>query len=103
MRYYVRSFKKYQNSNKGYVTFLMTSLYFNTVIEVKYFYEYQIPHISFLHSCLNCGNILCMDQYKYNKTKKLASKQKQALTILNNEFTDIREIIVRMKVLNIST
>ena len=42
-----------------------------------------------------------MGQYKYNKTKKLASKQKQALEILNNEFTDIREIMVRIKVLNI--
>ena len=35
------------------------------------------------------------------KLKKLTSKQKQALRILNNEFTDIREIMVRMKVLNI--
>ena len=42
-----------------------------------------------------------MGQYKYSKTKKLTSKQKQALRILNNEFTDIREIMVRMKVLNI--
>ena len=42
-----------------------------------------------------------MVQYKYNKTKKLASKQKQALRILNNEFTDIREIMIRMEVLNI--
>ena len=42
-----------------------------------------------------------MGQHKYSKTKKLSSKQKQALRILNNEFTDIREIMVRMKVLNI--
>ena len=35
------------------------------------------------------------------KLEKLASKQKQALRIVNNEFTDIREIMVRMKVLNI--
>ena len=42
-----------------------------------------------------------MGQYKSNKTKKLACKPKQALRILNNEFTDIREIMVRMKVLNI--
>ena len=41
-----------------------------------------------------------MDQYKQNKTKKLVSKQKQALRIANDEFTDIREIMVRMKVLN---
>ena len=42
-----------------------------------------------------------MGQCKYRKTKKLSSKQNQALRILNNEFTDIREIMVRMKVLNI--
>ena len=42
-----------------------------------------------------------MGQYKHNKTKKLASKQKQALRIVNNEFMDIREIMVRMKVVNI--
>ena len=35
------------------------------------------------------------------KLKKLASKQKQVLWIVNNEFTDVREIMVRMKVLNI--
>ena len=40
-----------------------------------------------------------MGQYTYNKAKKLASKQKQALKTLNNEFMDIREIMVRMKVL----
>ena len=37
--YYISSFKKYQNSNQGHVTFLMTSSYFNTVIEYKCFYE----------------------------------------------------------------
>ena len=36
---YIRSFKKYQKSNQGHVTFLMTSSYFKTVIQVKYFYE----------------------------------------------------------------
>ena len=41
-----------------------------------------------------------MDQYKQNKTKKLVSRQKQALRIANDELTDIREIMVRMKVLN---
>ena len=35
------------------------------------------------------------------KLKKLASKQNQALRFVNNEFTDIREIMVRMIVLNI--
>ena len=38
---------------------------------------------------------------RHNYLKKLASKQKQAWRILNNEFTDIREIMVRMKVWNI--
>ena len=42
-----------------------------------------------------------MGQYKYSKTKKTTSKQKQALRILNNDFTDIKKIMVRMKVLNI--
>ena len=35
------------------------------------------------------------------KLKKLANKQKQALRIVNNEFTDIRGTMVRMIVLNI--
>ena len=35
------------------------------------------------------------------KLRKLVSKQKQALRIVNNEFTDIREIMVRIKLLNI--
>ena len=40
-----------------------------------------------------------MCQYKYSKTKQLVRKKKGALRIVNNEYTDIREIIVRMKVL----
>ena len=35
------------------------------------------------------------------KLKKLASKQKQALRIIDNENIDIREIMLRMKVLNV--
>ena len=35
------------------------------------------------------------------KLKKLTSKQKQAFRIVNNEFTDISQIMVKMKVLNI--
>ena len=35
------------------------------------------------------------------KLKKPANKQKQAFRIVNNEFTDIKDIMVRMKVLNI--
>ena len=49
---------------------------------------------------MNYGNIGWAST-STTKLKKLASKQKQALRILNNEFTDIREIMVRMKVLNI--
>ena len=54
----------------------------------------------FIHSYLNYGNIV---QASTSRTKlnKLASKQKQALRIVNNEFTDIGKIMVRMRVLNI--
>ena len=37
--YYIKSFKKYQNSYQGHVTFLMMLSYLKTVIEVKYFYN----------------------------------------------------------------
>ena len=57
-------------------------------------------YFSFIHSYLNYGNIAWASS-STTKLKKLASKQKQALRILNNEFTDIMEIMVRMKVLNI--
>ena len=53
---------------------------------------------SFINSCLNYGNIVWVST-STTKLKKLASKQKQALRIVNNEFTDIKEIMVRMKVL----
>ena len=49
---------------------------------------------------MNYGNIVWA-RTSTTKLKKLASKQKQALRIVNHEFTDIREIVVRMKVLNI--
>ena len=35
----LRSFKKHQNSNQDYKTYLMMSSYFKTIIELKYFYE----------------------------------------------------------------
>ena len=57
-------------------------------------------YFSFIHSYLNYGNIVWASA-STAKLKKLASNQKQALRILNNEFTDIRKIMVRMKVLNI--
>ena len=57
-------------------------------------------YFSFLHSYLNYGNIEWASTSR-KKLKKLASKQKQALRIANNEFIDIREMMVRTKVLNI--
>ena len=69
-----------------------TSVLDSTVLKNLYF--------SFIHSYLNYGNIVWASA-STAKLKKLASKQKQALRIVNNEFTDIREIMVRMKVLNI--
>ena len=49
---------------------------------------------------MNYGNIVWASTSTI-KLKKLPSKQKQALRIANNEFADIREIMVIMKVLNI--
>ena len=43
-----------------------------------------------------------MDEYNYNKTKKISSKQKKSSRVLNNEHNDIREIIFSMEVSNIS-
>ena len=57
-------------------------------------------YFSFIHGYLNYGNMVWAST-SATKLKKLASKQKQALRILNDEFTDIKEIMVRMKVLNI--
>ena len=56
-------------------------------------------YFSFIHSYLNYGNIVWVSTSR-TKLKKLASKQKQALRIVYNESTDIKEIIIRMKVLN---
>ena len=55
---------------------------------------------SFIHCYLNYGNIVWASTSR-TKLNKLARKQKQALRIVNNEFTDIGKIMVRMKVLNI--
>ena len=57
-------------------------------------------YFSFIHSYLIYGNIVWASTSS-TKLAKLTSKQKQALRIANNEFTDISEIMVRMKVLNI--
>ena len=57
-------------------------------------------YFSFIHSYLNYGNIVWTSTGRI-KLKKLASKQKQTLRIVYNESTDIKEIMVRMKDLNI--
>ena len=62
---------------------------------IKYLY------FSVIRSYLNYGNMVWTST-STTKLKSLASKKKQAL-ILNNEFTDIRKIILRMKALNIYT
>ena len=56
-------------------------------------------YFSFIHSYLNYGNIVWASTSR-TKLKKLTSKQKQALRIVYNEYTDIKEIMVGMKVLN---
>ena len=57
-------------------------------------------YFSFIHSYLNYGNVVWAST-STTKLKKLTSKQKQAFRIVNNEFTDISQIMVKMKVLNI--
>ena len=55
---------------------------------------------SSINSYLNYRNIVRASTSTI-KLKKTASKQKQTLRIVNIEFTDIREIMVRIKVLTI--
>ena len=55
---------------------------------------------SFIHCYLNYGNIVWASASR-TKLNKLGSKQKQALGIVKNEFTDAKKIMIRMKVLNI--
>ena len=57
-------------------------------------------YFSFMHSYLNYRNIVWASTTR-TKLKKLASKQKQALRIVYTESADIKEIMVRMKVLDI--
>ena len=57
-------------------------------------------YFSFIHSYLSYGNIVWASTSR-TKLRKLASKQKQTLRIVYNESTDRKEIMVRMKVLNI--
>ena len=42
-----------------------------------------------------------MDKCNLNKTEKLGSKQKQALRIIANENTNIKESMIKMKIVNI--
>ena len=53
-----------------------------------------------IQSYLNYGNIV-LASTNTTKLKKLVSKHNQALRIVNNEFTGIRKMMVRIKVLNI--
>ena len=53
----------------------------------------------FIHSYLNYGNIVWASTSR-TKRKKTASKPKQTLRVVNNEFTDISETTARMKVLD---
>ena len=57
-------------------------------------------YFSFIHSYLNYGNIVWASVTQ-TKLKKLASKQKQAIRIFENENCNIKESITRMKILNI--
>ena len=57
-------------------------------------------YFSFIHSYLKYGDIVWANTGRA-KLKKQASKQKKALRIVNNEYTNIKEIMVRVKVLNI--
>ena len=57
-------------------------------------------YFSFFHSYLNYGNIAWASTTKA-KLKKIASKQKEAVRVLNNDNADIKELLIKMKVLNI--
>ena len=55
---------------------------------------------SFFHSYLNYGNIAWASTSKA-KLKKIACKQKEAVRVVNNDNADIKELMFKMKVLNI--
>ena len=57
-------------------------------------------YFSFIHSYLNYGNI-AWASVTQPKLKKLASKQKQAIRIFENENCNIKESMTKMKILNI--
>ena len=52
-----------------------------------------------MRSYLNYGNIAWASTTRI-KFKKMASKQRKALRVVNNDHTDIREIMFGMEVLN---
>ena len=57
-------------------------------------------YFSFIHGYLNYGNIVWASVTQ-TKLKKLASKQKQAIRIFENENYNIKESMTKMKILNI--
>ena len=57
-------------------------------------------YFSFIHSYLNYGNIVWASVTE-TKLKKLASKQKQAIRIFENENYNIKESMTKMKILKI--
>ena len=57
-------------------------------------------YFSFFHSYINYGNIAWASTSK-TKLKKIASKQNEAVRVVNNDNADIRELMLKMKVLNI--
>ena len=57
-------------------------------------------YFSFFHSYLNYGNIAWASTTKA-KLKKTASKQKVGVRVVNNDNAGIKELMFKMKVLNI--
>ena len=57
-------------------------------------------YFSFFHSYLNYGSIAWASTSKA-KLKKIASKQKEAVQVVNNDNADMKELMFKMKVLNI--
>ena len=57
-------------------------------------------YFSFFHSYLNYGNIAWASTSKA-KLKKIASKQIETVRFVNNDNADIKELMSKMKVLNI--
>ena len=63
-------------------------------------YSLKRLYFSFFHGYLNYGNIAWASTTKA-KLKEIASKQKEAVRVVNNDNADIEELMFKMKVLNI--